>query len=176
MVSFALMHGVHSIVYCHLVVATMVVVMFGVMCHYDDVSRFRWRNVKFDAGYQCFHIEFEKRKNDQYRQGNRDTVATAPDGLVCPLKLLRRIFLLTGGDGDAFTFMGFNGRYIITSPEKTVPGPTFISYAQFSKYLALWFGASLGLSPKEFSSIYGSQSGRSGAASATTNVGVSMEL
>ena len=84
--------------------------------------------------------------------------------------------LLTGGDGDAFIFRGFDGRYVITSPEKTVPGPTFISYAQFSKYLALWFGASLGLSPKEFSTICGSQSGRSGVASATSNARVSMEL
>ena len=70
---------------------------------------------------------------------------------------------------------GFNGGYVITSPEKTVPGPAFISYAQFSKYLALWFVAFLGLSPKDFSTTYGSQSGRSGAASACYNVGAPME-
>ena len=58
--------------------------------------------------------------------------------------------LVTRGDGDDFIFRGFNGRFVITSPEKTVPGPTFISYAQFSKYLVLWFSASLWLSPKEF--------------------------
>ena len=103
-------------------------------------------------------------------------MAVAPDGLVCPLKLFRRIMLLTGGDGDAFIFRGFNGRYVITSPDKTIPGSTFISYAQFSKYLALWFGASLGLSPKEFSTNYGSRSGRSGAASVASNDGVPMEL
>ena len=175
-VAFALTHGVNSKGYCHLVVASMAVVMFGAMCRYDDVSHLRWRNIKFDNGYECFHIEFEKRKNDQYRQGNRVTVAAAPDGLVCPLKLLRKMMLITGGDADAFIFRGFNGRFVLTSPEKTAPGPSFISYAQFSKYLALWFGASLGLSPKEFSTVYGSQSGRSGAASAAANVGVSMEL
>jgi len=164
-VSFALLHGVNSIGYCHLVVATMVVVRFGAMCRYDDVSHLRWWNIKFDAGYRCDHIEFEKRNNEHYRQKNRVTVAIAPDRLVCPLKLLRRRMLLAGGDGDAFIFRGFNGRYVITSPEKTVLGPTFISYAQFSKYLALWFGASLGLSPKDFSTIYGSQSSRSGAGS-----------
>ena len=84
--------------------------------------------------------------------------------------------LITRGDGEDFIFRGFNGRFVITSPENTVPGPSFISYAQFSKYLALWFGASLGLTPKEFSTVYGSQSGRSGAASAASNAGVSMEL
>ena len=84
--------------------------------------------------------------------------------------------LLTGGDADAYVFRSFNGRCVIKSPESTIPGATFISYAQFSKYLALWFGATLGLSPKEFSTVYGSQSGRSGAASAAANAGVPMEL
>ena len=84
--------------------------------------------------------------------------------------------LVTRGDGDDYIFRGFNRRCVVTSPERTVPGPNFISYAQFSKYLVLWFGASLGISPKQFSTIYGSQSGRSGAASATSNAGVAMEL
>ena len=154
----------------------MVVVMLGATRRYDDVIHLRWRNIMFDASYQCFHIEFDKRKNNQYRQGNHATVAAAPDGLVCPLKLMRRMMLVTRGDGDDFIFMGFNGRYVITSPEKTIHGPTFISYTQFSKYLALWFGASLGLSQKKFSTIYGSQSGRSDVASAVSNGGVPMEL
>ncbi len=158
--SFALEHGVNSKGYCHLVVAAMAVVMFGAMCRYDDISHLRWRSIKFDTGYRCFHIEFEKRKNDQYRQGNRVSVATAPDGLVCPFRLMRRMMMFTKGDGDNFIFRGFNGRCVITSPERTFPGLSFISYAQFSKYLALWFGASLGLSPKEFSTVYGSQLGR----------------
>ena len=159
MVSFALEHGVNSKGYYHLVVAAMAVVMFGAMCRYDDVVHLRWRNIKFDAGYRCFHVEFEKRKNDKYRQGNRVSVATTPDRLVCPLKLMRRMMLITRGDGDDYIFRGFNGRCVITSPERTSPGPCSISYAQFSKYLALWFGASLGLSPKEFSTAYVSQSG-----------------
>ena len=150
MVSVALVHGVNSRGYSHLVVTAMVVLIFGAMCRYDDVNHLRWRDMKFDAINQRFRIEFEKRKSDHYRPGNRVTAAAAPDGLVCPLKLLRRMMLLTGGDGNAIIFKGFNGRYVIKSPERTVPGPTFISYAQFSKYLALWFGASLGLSPRRF--------------------------
>ena len=133
----------------------MAMIMFGAMCRYDDVSHLRVRNIRSNAGYQCFHIEFEKRKNDRYRKGNRVTVAAAPDGLVCPLKLMTRMMRVTRGDGNDFIFRGFNGRYVITSPEKTVPGPSFVSYAQFYKYLALWFGASLGLSPKEFTTVYG---------------------
>ena len=87
------------------------------MCRYDDVNHLHWRNIKFDAGYQCFHIEFEKRKNDQYRQGNRVSVAAAPDGLVCPFKLMRRMRLVTRGDGDDFIFRSFNERFGNTNPE-----------------------------------------------------------
>ena len=64
MVAFALVCGVDIRGYCHLVVAAMAVFMFEAMCRYDDINHLRWRNVTFDAGYQCFHIEFEKRKND----------------------------------------------------------------------------------------------------------------
>jgi len=154
----------------------MALVMFGAMCRYDDVNHLRWRNIQFDAGYQCFHIEFEKMKNDPYRQGNRVSVVAAPDGLMCPLKVMRRMMLVTRGDGDDFIFRGFNGRSVITSPEKMVPGPIFISYTKFSNCRALWFGASLGLSPKEFSTFYGSHCVCSGVASATSNARVSMEL
>ncbi len=84
--------------------------------------------------------------------------------------------LCTRGDGDDFFFRGFNGRFVLTSPERTASGPSAISYAQFSKYLALWFGASLGLSPTEFTAVYGTQSGRSGAASAASDAGVAVEL
>ena len=45
-------------------VTAMVVVMSGAICRYDDVNHLRWWNIKFDAGYNFFHIEFEKRKND----------------------------------------------------------------------------------------------------------------
>jgi hypothetical protein len=38
-VDFAVAYGVRHQRYCHLLVATMAVVMFGVMCRYDEVSR-----------------------------------------------------------------------------------------------------------------------------------------
>ena len=82
----------------------------------------------------------------------------------------------TGGDGDAFIFRGFNGRLVKKSPERTSPGDDYIAYGQFSTFLALWFGGVMGLSPEEFLAQYGSQSGRSGAASAASNAGISLEL
>jgi hypothetical protein len=175
-VSFARTFGLNSRGYCHLVVASMAVLMYGAMCRYNDVSRLWWRDLRWDVDGSCIHITFSRRKNCQYRQGNVVSVAAAPQGPVCPLNLLRKMMGVTNNGENAFVFRGFNGRHVITSPERTSPGTTFISYAQFSKYLALWFGESLGLTAKEFLAIYGSQSGRSGAASATSNAGVQWEL
>jgi len=44
-VAFAQEYGVNNRGYCHLVVASMAVVMFGGMCRYDDASHLHWRNV-----------------------------------------------------------------------------------------------------------------------------------
>jgi len=63
-----------------------------------------------------------------------------------------------------------------SSPERTSPGEAFITYGQFTTYLSQWFGGVLGVSPSEFLSLYGSQSGCSGAASAASNAGIPLEL
>ncbi len=104
------------------------------------------------------------------------TVAAADSGPVCPLKLLEMMRRHTGESEDAFVFRGFNGRLVKKSPERTSPGNACITYAQFSTSLALWFWGVMGLFPTEFLSRYGSQSGRSGGASATSNAGIPLEL
>ncbi len=63
MVSFALAYGMHNKGYYYLVVASMAVVMFGGMCRYNDASRLRWRNIKFEYDGTSFHLSFERRKN-----------------------------------------------------------------------------------------------------------------
>ena len=62
------------------------------------------------------------------------------------------------------------------SPERTSPGNECITYSQPSTCLSLWFGGVMGISPTEFLSRYGSQSGRSGGASASSNAGIPLEL
>ena len=57
-----------------------------------------------------------------------------------------------------------------------MPGESRIAYAQLSRYMSLWFGSILGLSPAEFRKQFGTQSGRSGGASAASNAGVAWEL
>jgi hypothetical protein len=59
LVNFALLYGVHSQGYCHLVVTTMAISSFGAMCRYSDVSRLKWGNIKFESDLSSFEITFE---------------------------------------------------------------------------------------------------------------------
>ncbi len=47
LVNFALLYGINSQGYCHLVVAATAILTFGAMCRYNDVSRLKWGNIKF---------------------------------------------------------------------------------------------------------------------------------
>ena len=96
LVSFAEAYGVRHQGYCHLVVATMAVVMFGGMCRYDDASGLLWKNVRFEADGSGYELSFEKRKNAQYRQGNKVLVASSPLTSVCLVRLLRELENYTG--------------------------------------------------------------------------------
>ena len=60
MVFFALVYGVHNQGYFHLVAASMAVVMFAEMCRYNDASRLRWRDVKFEPAGTSSHLKREK--------------------------------------------------------------------------------------------------------------------
>ncbi len=110
--AFAKKYGVNNRGYCHLVVASMAVVMFGGMCKYDDANRLRRHTVHFEPNGNIFHLAFEKRKNAQFRQEYRVTVAAATLVPVCPLKLLEMMRRHTGESEDAFVFRGFNGRLV----------------------------------------------------------------
>jgi hypothetical protein len=78
----------------------MTVVKFGAMCRYGDASGLKWRNIRFVENGSGFEIAFEKRKNAQYRQGNKVLVAFCLDAVVCPLKLLLQLRAYTGGTKD----------------------------------------------------------------------------
>ncbi len=71
LVDFALLCGIKSQGYCHLVVATMAILSFGAMCRYNGVSRLKWGNIKFETNLSSFEITFDIRKNSQFRQGNK---------------------------------------------------------------------------------------------------------
>ena len=175
-VLFAEAYGVRQQGYCHLVVASITVIMFGAMCRYDDASGLRWRNLRFVEDGSGFEITIEKRKNCQYRQGNKVLVASCRDAVVCPMRLLLQLRAFTGGAEDLHVFRGFNGRLVAKNPGKTAPGPDKISYDQMLRFMGLWFSGVLGIPLAQFKKQFATQSGRSGSASAAANAGVSAEL
>jgi hypothetical protein len=175
-VDFAEAYGVRLQGYCHMVVATRTIVMFDGMCRYDDASGFQWRNIRFVEDGSGFEITFDKRKNAQFRQGNKVLVAANPSATICPLKLLRELRIFTGGSKDLFIFRGFNGRLVSKRPGSTAPGPDKITYDQFFRHLGLWLSGIMGVSVAVFCKQFATQSSRSGGASAALNAGVSDEL
>ena len=174
-VLFATAYGIQPQGYCHSVVTTMCVIKFGAMCRFSDVSRLFWRNVRFVDDMRSFTLTFERRKNAQFRQGNKVTVSAASHGQVCPVQMLLGLRRLTLTHMDNPVFCGFNGRLVAARPGDTQPYPTAIAYEQYMRYLSSWFSGVLGISPAEFRSQYGSHSCRSGGASAAANAGVSVE-
>jgi len=66
-VGFAEIYGVRHQGYCHPVVSTMPVVIFGGMCRYDDASHILWRDVRFETDGSGFGRFFDKLRNAQYR-------------------------------------------------------------------------------------------------------------
>jgi len=67
-VMFATTYGVLHQGYCHLVVSSMAILLFGGMCRYSNVSRLRWRNLRLDDDGNL-HANFNHgcRKNSQFR-------------------------------------------------------------------------------------------------------------
>ena len=117
-----------------------------------------WRNVRFEEDGSGYELSFDKRKNAQYRKGNKELVASSPLSAVCPVRLLRELHIYTDGSEDLYIFRGFIGRLVAKSPRTTAPGPKKITYDKFLRFMSLWlsgdmeyrwqrFGSSLPPSP-----------------------------
>ncbi len=148
----------------------MTVIMFGAMCRYDIASGLRWRNLRFVEDGSGFEITFEKRKNAQYRQGNKVLVASCPDAFVCPTRLLLQLRAYTCGAVDLHVFRGFNGRLVAKNPRRTAPGPDKISYDQMLRFMGLWFSGVLGPSVALFKKQWATQTEWSSRASTGTSI------
>jgi hypothetical protein len=161
LVDFALLSGINSQGYCHLVDATMVILSFGAMCRYKNVSKLKCGNIKFALYISSFEITFEIRKNSQFRQGNKVLMAATKDD-NCHLKLMSKLKDIdsNGSYDSSPIFCGFNGRLVVKNPQKRYLLNVPIKYAQYVRYLSLWFGEVLGISTQEFKAQYGSQSSR----------------
>ena len=150
-------------------------VSLGGMCRFSDDVSHRTSSVVFDSGSNSVILSFVRRKNDQYRQGSRVTVSSSGDARCCPVMLLRQLCIWARSTSSDLVFQGFDGSLVRRSPERSTPTGSAISYPQFRRYLSQWFGPVLGLSPSDFLKEFGSQSGRSGGASAAANACVPWE-
>ena len=134
---FAEAYDVRHQGYCHLVVATMAVIMFGGMFRYDDASGLLWLSIRLEADGSAFEITFDMRKNAQLRQGNNVLVASSPISTVCHVRLLRELKTYTGGSEGLHVFRGFNVRLVAKSPRSTTPRPKKIMYDHFLRFMSL---------------------------------------
>jgi hypothetical protein len=159
-----------------MMVATMSVVMFGGMCRLDDSLGLLWFNIRFESDESAFEITFDKRKNVRFRQGNKFFVASSPLAAVGPVRLLRELQIFTGVAVDWHVFRGFNGRPVSKSQHSTTPGPKNITCDVFLRFLRIWFGGVMSVSDVSFRKQLATQFGRSGVASAASNVSVPAEL
>ncbi len=116
-VRFAVEYGVRQQGYCHLVVATMAVLMFGGMCRYDDASGLQWRNVRFLEDRSAYESTFDKRKNAQYRQGNKFATQSGRSGGASAAANAEVPAELWGQHGDWKT-MDAQKRYMKTHPTR----------------------------------------------------------
>ena len=103
-------------------------------------------------------------------------IVSATNEEVYPLKLLRALQIVSNLEGDDFLFSSFNCRLVAKNSGKLIPTVMAIKYAKSMRYLSLWFGGNLGLTPEEFKGQYGSQSGRICSASVASNAGIPAEL
>ena len=109
------------------------------MCRYIDVSRIKWKNIKFESDSSSFEITFEIRKNVQFRQRNKGIVSATINKEICTLKLSRALQNFSNQEGGDFIFRGFNARLVAKNPGKTTPMKMAIKYAQYMRCLSFWF-------------------------------------
>ncbi len=103
-------------------------------------------------------------------------VASCPDAVVCPMRLLLQLRAYAGGAEDLHVFRGFNGCLVAKNPGRTAPGPDKISYDKILQFMGLWFSGVLGTSVALFKKQWATQSGRRGSVSAVANAGIPAEL
>ena len=109
-------------------------------------------------------------------QGNKVLVSSRHLAIVCPARLLNQLRTYTGASEELHVFRDFNGRLVAKYPGRTEAGPLKITNDHFGRYLGLWFSAVLGTWVASFRRQFGTQSGRSGSASAVAKAGVPWEL
>eukprot|EP00873_Tetraselmis_striata_P028154 jgi/Tetstr1/448418/TSEL_035688.t1 len=140
-----------------------------------DLRVLRWEDVSFLPTYLEFR--FVKRKNDQHRLCGKVRVAKMHGAVVCVYGLLRRYqaVMIRWATPTLPVFPGFSGTVLRHKGELgMVPSSSPIEYPTFRRYLARWLGPLLtpAMTESAFLSRFGTQSSRSGGASAAANADI----
>ena len=115
----------------------MAMLMFCGMCRYHDASGMQWWNVRFNEDRSAYKLTFDKRKNAQFRHGNKVMVASATLAVIYPMRLMLALKEHIGGLEDSFVFRGFVGQLVSKTSGRNKPGPERIKYDQFLHYMCL---------------------------------------
>jgi hypothetical protein len=153
------------------VVGLMAVVCFAGFGRYSDIAQLLWQDVVFEPLFVV--LRFAKRKHNVYKLKSLVRIARLEGRTVCPFSLLQRWFARSGGAPSDPVFPCFGAR----APWLITPGVP-ISYDRYRTCLSVGLGPFLTppLSPVDFLRRFGTQSARSGGASAAANAGIPFEV
>eukprot|EP00873_Tetraselmis_striata_P020603 jgi/Tetstr1/440867/TSEL_029140.t1 len=161
---------------CSWIIAVAAAVSFAGFCRYIDLRVLRWEDVSFLSTYLEFR--FAKRKNDQHRLCGKVRVAKMPGAVVCVYGLLRRYraVMIRWATPTLPVFPGFSGTVLRDKGELgIVPPSSPIEYPTFRRYRARWLSpllAPTAITEAAFLTRFGTQSSRSGGASAAANADI----
>jgi hypothetical protein len=145
---------------------------FATFGRFDCLQSIRWEQVDLSEGDQMV-VSFEKRKNDQFREGSKVVVPCRDDALDLVSLMASWKERSPAGKEDDFVFLNFPFNANSRNLDAPVHTRQAISYGQYRKALSIWMPAHVGVqNASEFLKLYGTKSGRAGGATAACNAGV----
>ena len=164
--------------FMRMLVAATALLAFSAFLRYSDVVSVYADEVKvFDTHAEIF---LEKRKADQLRLGSIIVVARAADVRACPVRMLVWAISVTGSTGRHVpVFRRVDGRVVQWHPERareTYHRSEAMPYDQCSRYVLRFLAQHAKRSEADFRKEFGTQSLRSGGATAVAAAGVDSRM
>ena len=146
---------------------------FATFGRFDCLQSLRWDQIDLSDDEDQMVVSFERRKNDQFREGSQVVVPNRDDALDLVTLMASWRQRSPAGKGDDFVFLNFP----FTANSRNLDAPVHtrqaITYGQYRKALSIWMPAHVGVqNASEFLKLYGTKSGRAGGATAACNAGV----
>jgi integrase len=159
---------------CWACIALAALLSFAGFCRHSDAALLLWRDIAFASTH--VELTFTLRKNNQYKLKQRVRIASLPAEPVCVVALLRAWRLRTYAGLNSPVFRGFDGHAAFRNPAASRLGALPLAYEQYARYLRQLLAPIVGISAAEFQRRFGTQSCRSGGASAAANAGIPFEV